>query len=84
MGGYRIPKGTMVVPLQWAIHMNPKTFPKPEEYDPSRFLEDGTNFTKPESFIPFQIGKENKIKTNYFTKSNGLSLKDVPVVTMTY
>ncbi|CAH2074221.1 unnamed protein product, partial [Iphiclides podalirius] len=57
LGGYRIPKGTMVVPLQWAIHMNPEVWEKPEEFNPSRFLDEDGNLLKPQEFIPFQTGK---------------------------
>ncbi|KAK4876362.1 hypothetical protein RN001_012784 [Aquatica leii] len=55
--GYFLPKGTMVVPLQWAIHMNPTVWNNPEEFNPRRFLNEEMKFTKPKDFIPFQLGK---------------------------
>lgn len=54
---YEIPKGAMVVPLQWAIHMNPKYWENPDRFDPSRFVTVEGALTKPESFMPFQVGK---------------------------
>ncbi|XP_033220454.1 cytochrome P450 306a1 [Belonocnema kinseyi] len=55
--GYDIPKGTMIVPLQWAIHMDPKFWPEPEIFRPARFLTEEGNLAKPDAFMPFQSGK---------------------------
>lgn len=57
MDGFHIPKGTMIIPLQWAIHMSPSNYKNPETFDPGRFLDDEGNYSKPEAFIPFQTGK---------------------------
>ncbi|XP_012282355.1 cytochrome P450 306a1 [Orussus abietinus] len=54
---YDIPKGTMVVPLQWAIHMDPRIWPDPVEFRPQRFLAEDGSLSKPEAFLPFQSGK---------------------------
>ncbi|CAH1118929.1 unnamed protein product [Phaedon cochleariae] len=54
---YRVPKGTMIVPLQWAIHMDEKMWPNPEKFDPWRFIDEEGRVAKPENFIPFQLGK---------------------------
>ena len=55
--GYSIPKGTMIVPLQWAIHMNPDTWKDPQCFKPERFINEEGKFFKPEAFIPFQAGR---------------------------
>nr|XP_021189636.2 cytochrome P450 306a1 [Helicoverpa armigera]XP_021189637.2 cytochrome P450 306a1 [Helicoverpa armigera]XP_049695087.1 cytochrome P450 306a1 [Helicoverpa armigera]WRX06041.1 CYP306A1 [Helicoverpa armigera] len=57
LGNYRIPKGTMVIPLQWAIHMDPDVWENPDEFRPSRFLGADGSLLKPPEFIPFQTGK---------------------------
>ena len=55
--GFTIPKGVMIMPLLWAIHMDPKFHKEPEEFHPERFLDSDGKFSKPESFLPFQSGK---------------------------
>ncbi|XP_070567861.1 cytochrome P450 2U1-like [Ptychodera flava] len=38
--GYTIPKGTMVMSNLWAVHMDKENWERPEEFNPSRFLDD--------------------------------------------
>ncbi|CAN7984946.1 unnamed protein product [Ixodes hexagonus] len=56
---YVIPKGTIVLPNLWAVHMDPTLWENPEVFDPSRFLkEDGSGLiAKPEHLVPFSVGK---------------------------
>ncbi|KAG6908814.1 hypothetical protein DXG01_003167 [Tephrocybe rancida] len=39
--GYRLPKGSVVIPNAWAMLHNEKIYPRPFEFDPDRFLKDG-------------------------------------------
>lgn len=55
--GYDIPKGTMVVPLQWAIHMDPNLWDNPQLFNPSRFIDPEGRFVKPDFFLPYQTGE---------------------------
>lgn len=56
LGGYKIPKGTHIVPNLWAVHMDPKLWPEPESFKPERFLKDG-KIHVPSYFMPFSIGR---------------------------
>lgn len=54
--GYRIPKGTMVLPLQWAIHHDEKYWTDPHIYQPKRFLDHDGHIINHKWFMPFQAG----------------------------
>lgn len=56
IGGYRIPKGTQVLPNLYGIHMNPKLWNQPDRFDPSRFIVN-EKAKKPDYFIPFSVGR---------------------------
>ncbi|ALC49374.1 phm [Drosophila busckii] len=57
VNGYRLEEGTMVLILQWAIHMNPEYWPQPEQFRPERFINANGEYAAPAQFIPFQTGK---------------------------
>lgn len=56
LNGFNIPKGTMLIPLQWAVHMDATAWTDPEKFDPDRFISEAGSFTCPPQFIPFQTG----------------------------
>jgi cytochrome P450 family 2 subfamily J len=58
--GYDIPVGTIVVPLLAAVLTDPKTYPNPDKFDPTRFLSGSKSGGKEEThthLIPFLAGK---------------------------
>lgn len=57
IGQYEIPKGTMIIPLLWAIHMNPEVWENPEDFNPWRFIDDEGKIIKSDYFMPFQAGR---------------------------
>ncbi|XP_050436079.1 cytochrome P450 306a1-like [Adelges cooleyi] len=57
ISGYRIPKGTMIVPLQWAMHYDEKYWTNPHVYDPTRFFDADGNIVTNKAYMPFQAGK---------------------------
>ena len=59
--GFTIPKDAMIMPLLWAIHMDPDVYENPEEFCPERFLDDEGQFFKPDTFVPFHSGKIEEV-----------------------
>ncbi|GFQ91991.1 cytochrome P450 2U1 [Trichonephila clavata] len=61
LGGFEIPKGTVIMANNWGVHNDTKYWKDPEKFQPERFLlEDGKKVNmKPESYIPFSYGKRN-------------------------
>lgn len=57
VGDYFVQRGSMVLVLQWAIHMNPEVWPEPEQFQPERFINADGEYVAPAQFIPFQTGK---------------------------
>ncbi|XP_018367768.1 PREDICTED: cytochrome P450 306a1 isoform X1 [Trachymyrmex cornetzi] len=57
IGDYDIPKGTMIVPLQWAIHTDPSYWQDPLSFKPERFIAEDGSLIKPKAFLPYQAGK---------------------------
>lgn len=54
LGGYRIPKGTLVSMNIHAIHMNPKEWDRPEDFNPDRFA--GESCENKFAYLPFGAG----------------------------
>ena len=58
LGGFTIPAGSQLLASIFAVHNNPKFFPNPTKFDPTRFLsEDGKSLVKNEYLMPFGMGK---------------------------
>uniref|UniRef100_A0A914WHC8 Cytochrome P450 n=1 Tax=Plectus sambesii TaxID=2011161 RepID=A0A914WHC8_9BILA len=57
VGGYRIPRETIVVAQTPSIHLDEKLFPDPYTFSPERHIDANGHFVKSEHIIPFSIGK---------------------------
>ena len=57
VGGYDVPKGTMVIINIWALHHDPKAWNNVDDFIPERFLDKDEKLgPKPESWLPFSAG----------------------------
>ncbi|KAK1427479.1 hypothetical protein QVD17_16165 [Tagetes erecta] len=58
VGGYNIPRGTMLLVNQWAIHHDPNVWDEPEEFKPERF--EGLEGTRDGfKLLPFGSGRRS-------------------------
>ncbi|XP_078096816.1 cytochrome P450 2K1-like [Mustelus asterias] len=55
--GFFIPKGTHVIPLLSSVLYDKTQWEKPNEFNPSHFLDAEGKFVKREAFIPFSAGR---------------------------
>ncbi|GLT62909.1 hypothetical protein SLA2020_355110 [Shorea laevis] len=76
VGGYRIPRGTMLLVNQWAIHNDPKIWEEPEKFKPERFqgLEGNRDGFK---LMPFGSGRRGCPGEGLATRMVGLTLASV-------
>ncbi len=58
VGGYKLPKGTWVIPSIYLAHYREEVFPEPKQFKPERFLE--RQFS-PYEFFPFGGGSRRCI-----------------------
>uniref|UniRef100_A0A669PF52 Cytochrome P450 family 2 subfamily J member 2 n=1 Tax=Phasianus colchicus TaxID=9054 RepID=A0A669PF52_PHACC len=56
LAGFRVPKGTILIPNLSSVMFDKKEWETPHLFNPGHFLKDG-QFWKREAFMPFSIGK---------------------------
>jgi cytochrome P450 len=56
IGGYEVPKDSIVVVSQWVTHRDPRWFPDPERFDPERFLPAAKEARPRFAYFPFGGG----------------------------
>ncbi|VDM98660.1 unnamed protein product [Thelazia callipaeda] len=57
--GYKIKKGTIIMPQIGAINFDEELYPNAENFEPSRFLNTDGTFRNIEHFMPFGTGKRS-------------------------
>uniref|UniRef100_A0A0L8HJA8 Cytochrome P450 n=2 Tax=Octopus bimaculoides TaxID=37653 RepID=A0A0L8HJA8_OCTBM len=56
LGGYDIPKNTVVSFMLTNAHFDPDYWDKPEEFRPERWIGENNELKKNEAFMPFSLG----------------------------
>jgi cytochrome P450 len=56
IGGYEIPKGSLIAVNTWALHRDPKLFEGPERFDPDRFAPGWEARIPRYAYLPFGGG----------------------------
>ena len=56
INGHEVPKGTILFIYIYMLHRDPDIFPKPEVFDPNRFLPENSVGRHPFAFVPFSAG----------------------------
>jgi cytochrome P450 family 2 subfamily U polypeptide 1 len=78
VGGYLFPKNSNVMANISFIHYDPKLWPDPEKFDPSRFLDESGRFVAPKTgYVPFSVGKrfcvgQSLVEKEFFLFFSGL------------
>jgi len=65
LGGYEIPKGSIVYAFSYVTHRDPRWFPDPERFDPERFLGENEKKLSPFAYFPFGAGPRTCIGAHF-------------------
>jgi cytochrome P450 len=65
LGGYEVPKGSIVYAFSYVTHRDPRWFPDPERFDPERFLGEKEKKLSPFAYFPFGAGPRTCIGAHF-------------------
>lgn len=64
IGGYPIPQYSMLAVSLYSVHRDPRWWPEPDRYDPTRFTDEAAAKTRPRlAFMPFGSGPHHCLGT---------------------
>jgi len=61
LGKYRIPAGSSILVMLWALHYNPKLYPEPFKFKPERWEGEVAARRSPYAWLPFSYGSRGCI-----------------------
>jgi cytochrome P450 len=73
LGGFRIPKGSILGISPWCIHRSPALWDDPERFDPERFLPDAVAARPKFAYLPFGGGPR-------FCIGNGFAMMEAQII----
>ena len=65
IGGYRVPRGSLVFVIPFVIHRRPKLWPNPDRFDPDRFTPEQEAQRPRFAYIPFGGGPRGCIGNQF-------------------
>jgi cytochrome P450 len=65
IGGYRVPKGSLVFVVPFVVHRRPKLWPEPDRFDPGRFAGEQESARPRFAYIPFGGGPRGCIGSQF-------------------
>jgi cytochrome P450 len=75
LGGHPIPAGTCVIVSPYQVHRQPEVYPRPEEFEPERWL--GAPKALREGFIPYGVGARKCIGDDFAHTEAVLALASI-------
>ena len=63
IGGFKIPRGSLVMSSPYLTHRDPRFWPQPDRFDPDRFLPEHESTRPKFAYIPFGGGQRLCIGT---------------------
>ena len=74
IGGYRIPRGSLLVVSQWATHRHPRIWDDPETFNPDRFTPEREAARHRYAYFPFGAGPRACIGSHFAMQEAQIAL----------